>query len=217
MTADKIIPIVEGYGEERAVPCLIRRWLRYRRWDRYFYVPDSAINAKGCGKLKARYDKMRHLGIEHYVEAALRNDPQAVIVVLDADKECFNRRPTDRLGPSLLARARNAAPDDLPMAVVVANREYEAWFLANFQSIKAGGGFPAQAQYPLTDDPESHSGYKGLMADLLGCWYEETFHQLILTSQIGFGPGACLRSPSYGKLLRDLEMLTRKVRNNRAA
>jgi hypothetical protein len=137
-----------------------------------------------------------------------------VLVVLDADNECFNRSPADRLGPSLLARAQNVAPE-LPMAVVVANREYEAWFLANFQTIKAGGGFPAHAQYPVSDDPESHAGYKMLMADLLGCCYEETFHQLILTAHIGFGPGACLRSPSYGTLLKDLEMLTRKMRKNR--
>lgn len=215
MDANKIIPIVEGHGEERAVPCLIRRWLQHRGWDRYFKVPDSAINAKGCGKLKAAYDKMRHLGIEHYVEAALRDNPQAVLVVIDADTECMNRGPGNGLGPRLLARAQNVKPD-LPMAVVVANREYEAWFLANFQAIQIRGGFSAQARYPIHAHPESHAGCKGLMAKLMGCSYEETVHQLLLTDLMGFRPGACRRSPSYGKLMRDLEKLTREVRKNGA-
>jgi hypothetical protein len=208
---NKIIPIVEGHGEERAVPCLIRRWLRHRGWDRFFEIPDSAINAKGCGKLKAAYDRMRHIGIEHYVEAALRRNPQAVLVVLDADDECLKRGPRNGLGPSLLARARNVAPE-LPLAVVVANREYEAWFLANFQSIRARRGFSSQARYPSSDHPESHSGCKKLMAELMGCSYEETVHQLSLTGLLSFRPDACRRSPSYGKLLRELERLTREVR-----
>jgi len=211
--SSKIIPIVEGHGEERAVPCLIRRWLRHRGWDRYFNIPDLAINAKGCGKLKAAYDRRRHLGIEHYVEAALRNNPQAVLVVLDADDECVSRGPGNGLGPDLFTRARNVAPPELPVAVVVANREYEAWFLANFHTIKARGGFLAQAQYPAYNHPESHTGYKGLMANLIGCKYEETSHQLFLTKLMGFKQGACLRSPSYGKLMRDLERLTREMRN----
>lgn len=211
MNANKIIPIVEGHGEERAVPCLIRRWLRHRGWDRYFRVPDSAINAKGCGRLKAAYNRIRHLGIEHYVEAALRNNPQAVLVVLDADDECINRGRGKGFGPELLARAQIVAPD-LPMAVVVANREYEAWFLANFQAIQIRGGFPAQSRHPACAYPESHSGYKGLMTTLLGCSYEETVHQLLLTELMGFRPGACRRAPSYGKLIRDLERLTSEVR-----
>lgn len=99
----RIIPIVGGHGEERAVPCLIRRWLRHRRLHRHFDVPDLAINAKGCGKLKAAHDRMRHLGIEHYVEAALRNRPDAILVVLDADDECLNRGSSDGLGPRLQA------------------------------------------------------------------------------------------------------------------
>ncbi|OPY73255.1 MAG: hypothetical protein A4E62_00571 [Syntrophorhabdus sp. PtaU1.Bin002] len=215
MKANKIIPIVEGYGEEKAVPCIIRRWLRHRGWDRHFVVPDLAINAKGCGTLKATYDRTRHVGIEHYVEAALRDNPEAVLVVLDADNECLIREPGNSLGPSLLARAQSVAPE-LPMAVVVANREYEAWFLANFQTIKARGGFSAHAQYSTCDHPESHCGCKGLMAELMGCSYEETVHQLFLTKLIGFTRGACFRSPSYGKLMRDLERLTREIRKKGA-
>jgi hypothetical protein len=211
MGVRRIIPIVEGYGEERAVPCLIQRWLQHRRWHQFFEVPDTAINAKGCGRLKAAYDKVRHIGIEHYIIAALRNKPDAILVVLDADEECKNRGHGNGLGPELLARAKVVAPH-VPLAVVIANREYEAWFLANVNSFRARGLFSKHTAIPRDLDPESTRDCKGLIAELIGCRYEETVHQLELTCGLRFSPGAIGRSRSYGKLIRDLERLTREVR-----
>lgn len=207
MSVRRIIPIVEGYGEERAVPCLIRRWLQQRRLNQQFDVPDLAINAKGSGKLKAAYDRMRHIGIEHYVEAALRNRADAILVVLDADDECGNRATGNGLGPELLARAR-AAATHLPLAVVVANHEYEAWFLASLTSIRAAGLLPNHTRLPGTLLPESPRNCKGLISELMCCPYEETVHQLALTRGLTFSPRVKYRSPSYGKLLRDLERIT---------
>ena len=207
----RIIPIVEGHGEERAIPCLIRRWLQHRRWHHSFEVPDTAINAKGCGRLKGAYDKVRHIGIEHYIIAALRNKPDAILVVLDADEECIKRGPGNGLGPELFARAK-AVASHVPLAVVVANREYEAWFLANINSFKARGLFSKHTIIPRDLDPESTRDCKGLIAGLIGCRYEESVHQLELTSGLKFSPGAIGRSISYGKLLRDLERLTCEAR-----
>jgi hypothetical protein len=211
MTVRRIIPIVEGHGEEKAVPCLVRRWLRHRGLDRFFDVPDFAINAKGCGKLRADYDERRHLGIEHYIRAALRGRPDAIIVILDADDECMNRGPRNGLGPELLARAREEV-SHLPLAVVVANREYEAWFLASLTSIRAVGLLPAAARIRGDLDPEAPRDCKGLIARLMGCKYEETVHQLELTGGLTFSPRVKYRSPSYGKLLKDLERLTCEAR-----
>jgi hypothetical protein len=208
-----IVPIVEGHGEERAVPCLIRRWLQYRCWHQYFDVPDRAINAKGCGNLKAAYNKERHIGIEHYIKAALKCHPDAILVILDADDECLNREPGNELGPELLARAK-AVAGHLPLAVVVANREYEAWFLANIASIRAAGLFPNRVNLQGDLVPESPRDCKGIIAKLMGCPYEETVHQLKLTSRLTFSSGIQYRSPSYGKLLRDLERLTCEVRGH---
>lgn len=208
----RIIPIVEGHGEERAVPHLIKRWLRHRRFHLFFDVADSAINAKGSGKLKATYDRHRHLGVEHYVSAALRGRPDAIIIILDADDECRNRGPGNGLGPELLARARKVAPH-VPLAVVAANPEFEAWFLASIDSIRVAGLLPERSKKVSTvTTPESHGGCKKLIADLLCHPYEETVHQLELSRALSFSPRVRYRSPSYGKLLRDLERLTREVR-----
>jgi len=207
----RIMPIIEGHGEEKAVPCLIRRWLRHRQWHKFFDVPDTAINAKGCGKLKAAYNRKRHLGIEHYIETALRNKADAILVVLDADDECVNRGPNNGLGPELLTRAQNVA-SHVPLAVVVANREYEAWFLASLTSFRAMGLLRRKVRLPGRIVPESQRDCKGLIANLMGCKYEEKVHQLALTCGLTFSPRTKYRSPSYGKLLRDLERLTRQAR-----
>lgn len=207
----KIIPVVEGFGEERAVPCLIRLWLEHRNFQRYFEVPDLAINAKGCGKLKAAYDIERHLGIEHYIKAALRNQPDAILVVLDSDGGCSNRAQGDGLGPQLLARAK-AIANNVPLAVVVANCEYEAWFLANFRSFRDRGIFLRHKRIVDELSPESHVGCKGIVAEFIGEIYEETTHQLELTRRLRFSPASTRRSPSYGKLIRDLDRLTKESR-----
>lgn len=216
MKKQVIVPIVEGYGEERAVPLLVRRWLERRRFHRHFDVLDVAINAKGSGKLKAAYDRARHLGIEHYVEAALRNDPDAILVVLDADDECLERPREDGLGPALLARAR-AVAEHVPLAVVVANREYEAWFLASLTCLRGAGLLPEATRLPGTLVPEAPRSCKGLIEELMGGRYEERVHQYRLTRGITFSPRAAYRSPSFGKLVRDLERLTRDARRRRAA
>jgi len=213
MIRRKIVPIVEGHGEERAVPCLLQRWLRHREIQKYFEIPDLAINAKSCGRLKAAYDKGRHIGIEHYIIAALRNKPDAILIVLDADDECLNRGHGNGLGPELLLRAKAVAPH-VPLAVVIANREYEAWFLASLTSIRAKSLLPnnTRLQFNGPLNPESPRDCKGLIAKLMGCRYEETVHQLKLTKGLTFSPRAKYRSPSYGKLLRDLERITREAR-----
>jgi hypothetical protein len=212
----KIIPIVEGYGEEEAVPVLLARWLQHRGFHPFFEVPERAVNAKGCGKLKARYDRQRHLGIEHYVEAALRDGADAIVVILDADEECLSSNPDGALGPRLLARAR--AVTDLPLSVVVANREYEAWFLANLRTLRARGHFLPAEHLRDPHQPEVPGDCKGLTARLMGVpRYEERVHQKQLTASIGFRPGVARRAPSFGKLLRDLERITRETRQRSAA
>ena len=177
-------------------------------------VPDLAINAKGSGRLKADYDRMRHIGIEHYVSAALGYRPDAIVVVLDADDECLARGSGNGLGPELLGRAR-AVANNTPLAVVVANREYEAWFLASLTSIRTEGLLPKHTRLPNPLAPERPRDCKGLIAQLLDCPYEETVHQLALTRGVTFSPRAKFRSPSYGKLLRDLERLVKAARRSR--
>ena len=45
----RILAIVEGHGEVRAVPALLRRWFQHRRF-RNFETPSLAIRAPGVGR-----------------------------------------------------------------------------------------------------------------------------------------------------------------------
>jgi len=85
-----ILAIVEGHGEQKAVPLLLRRWFQHRRF-RNFETRDLAIR------------------IEYYVEMAARERPDGILVVLDADDECQERAKDRRrlgLGPELLQQKR---------------------------------------------------------------------------------------------------------------
>jgi hypothetical protein len=215
MTKQLIVPIVEGFGEEKAVPILVRHWLEHRHFDRCFDVPDCAVNAKGCGKLKAPHDPKRHLGIEHYVASALRGEPDAILIILDADKECLHRSREHALGPELLERARRAA-GPVPVAVVVANRTYEAWLLAGRSALARCSLVLDSTQVRDLEDPERRAGAKSVMGTFIGETYSPPVHQHELTHAMSFSPGSQARAPSLGKLLRELDRLTREARQRRS-
>ncbi|MGC8638858.1 MAG: hypothetical protein ACP5XB_03140 [Isosphaeraceae bacterium] len=134
-----IVPIVEGHGEVRAVPILLRRWLRHRNFHRYLDVHlDGPVRASGKGALKVPHNADEELGIEHYVEIALPRRPDAIIVILDIDDDA-----PEILGPQLLRRARANVPVDFPLCVVLARREYEAGFLSTFPCSRFRAGLEA--------------------------------------------------------------------------
>jgi len=208
----RLVTIVEGHGEVRAVPVLAFRWLRQRGLDGEFFVEDLAVNTKGCGRMKAPHDPLTHHGIEHYVRQALRARPAAILAILDADDECLRRPPGQKLGPELLSRAR-AVAGGVPVGVVVAHREFEAWFLADLEALRQAGAVPQTADAKLAADPEARAGCKGVMGRLLGESYEPTIHQPELARALAFSPEARAASPSYDKLVRELERLTAEARS----
>jgi len=216
MSEGPIVPIVEGHGEVGAVPVLLRRWLAHRGFGRQFDVPSRAIRACGAGALKAPFDPRRHVGVEHYMRWALAARPAGVLILLDVDDECRQRTPENPLGPELLERARDVA-GKVPVSVVVANREYEAWFLASLSRLRHEGHFIAGARLEDPLEPEQPRDCKGRIAALLGRRYEETVDQAELTGSLSFSPGTRRRSPSFDKLLRELEDLARMARQRRRA
>jgi hypothetical protein len=213
----KILAIVEGHGEQTSVPALLRRWFQHRRF-REFETPEDAIRASGSGALKCPHDADDELGIEHYVELAAAHRPDGILVMLDADDECLERaRNPSRLGlgPELLRRARAVAPH-IPIEVVVANREYEVWFLAALDGLRRAELIPrgSRLSTPLSEI-ETLRDCKKRMTQLLGRPYEPRVDQSTFTEALPFTPAMARRSRSYRKLLKALEQLTRAARRNR--
>jgi hypothetical protein len=176
------------------------------------------VRAAGKGALKVAHDANDELGVEHYLEIALLRSPDAIVVILDADEDA-----PETLGPSLLARARSVVPGNFPIAVVVAKREYEAWFLAAFPSARFRDELMgleytlARQSLPPRTDVEAIADCKSYVAHLIGVKkYEPTIHQPALTEILPFTSAMTHRSPSFGRLLTELTALMGQVRRRRS-
>jgi hypothetical protein len=195
MTPVRSAAIVEGHGEVAAVPVLLRRLVELLSTDSFadvvappFRVSRSSITKPGQ--------------IERYVELAARSAGAdgAVVVLLDADDDC-----PARLGPELLGRARAARPG-YSISVVLAEREYESWFLAAADSLDGCPGFDPDLTAP--DDAERLRDAKGWLSRNRtdGLSYSPTADQAALTALVDL---AAARQPSasFDKLCRDIERL----------
>lgn len=147
----RIISIVEGEGEsgQHAVPILIRRvaesiglyvdsyktvLTKRDTFPRFSYVREQAMRA-------ARIDAGSDGGI---------------LVVLDSDGEPPRLNRNHRSSPCILGREllEDLRPlaAGLPVAVVMAEREFEAWFLAAARSLIGDGGLIAGVSPPEHPD-----------------------------------------------------------------
>ena len=149
-----IASIVEGDGEVAALPVLLRRM---RAW----LSPEVGIELSR--PIKVRRDRFLNRDEDfrkHVLLAAAKcGDNGWILVLLDADDAC----PAD-LGPQILQRVCAIVPHRR-ISVVLANREYEAWFLAAAKSLHGQRGFAFDADYPPDFDPERPRDAKGWLGE----------------------------------------------------
>ena len=198
----KIVPIVEGEGDIRAVPVLLRRVL-HESLQQYAWGVTSPKKAHGLPTL--------HRRLENYLRyAAIEKDAQAILILLDLDDGC------PAVEAQQLADDIRALSSKLPVAIVLAHREYEAWFLASVDTIVQQGGqkyrfSSAFLQNPTPpSDVESIRDAKGWISRQMipGHRYKETLHQPSMTTLIDFDL-AIQRSRSFRRLLHAVEFLVR--------
>lgn len=132
--------------------------------------------------------------------------PGGVLVLVDADDDC-----PALLGPQLVSFAHRARPD-IPISVVVANREYEAWFLASAESLRGHRGLAADLSPPA--DPEAVSGAKEWLRDRMSraAPYQPTLHQASFSDAMDLA--LARRASSFDKLWRDIERLVGVLRRD---
>jgi hypothetical protein len=179
-----VLPIVEGHAETESVPVLLRR-----------------LGIPCVRPFRVKRNKVVKPGeLERAITLATmdRTGASAVLVLLDADDDC-----PAALAPELLQRARAVSP--VPVSVVFAMREFEAWFLGGIQSLRGHRGIGDDASYDA--DPEQPRGAKERLETLMpGRSYLDTDDQPALTAVLDIEE-ARVRCPSLDKLLRDLEAL----------
>lgn len=196
MTQRKITAVVEGQGELAAVPVLLRRIAAK-------VVPDEWVEFPRPHRI-SRGSLVAPGGVERAIATiAEQGGPQdSVLVLLDADDDC----PVD-LAARLRARIRTAR-SDRGSSVVVANREFEAWFLAAAPSLRGRRGLARDLKVPA--DPEAPRDCKGWLSRhrVDGRSYRPAADQAALAAEFDLDL-ARYNSPSFSKLWRDMERLLR--------
>jgi hypothetical protein len=194
----RVAVIVEGDGEVGAVPVLLRRFAEMVGWP-------GMLEVKKPFRVPA--SKLRQPGeLERLVELAGRKlgGSGGILVLLDADDEC-----PARLGPELLGRVRQSR-SDLPTGLVLANHEFEAWFLGAAESLAGKRGLPSDLKsHP---DPEAIRGCKEWLCGRMprGRAYNEVEDQAALTAVFDL-EAARINCPSFDKCHRELTSLLRAI------
>jgi hypothetical protein len=185
--------LVEGKGEVAAVPVLLRRIAER---------VDPTMSLQIVPARVPRNQIVQANVLESWVQRAAVTGPgqRAVLVLIDSDDDC-----PAQLGPALLQRATQARSDISP-GVVLAKREFEAWFLAAAESVQGQRNLPTPLQAP--PDPENIRGAKEWLSRHMpaGRKYSATSDQPALTAIFDMDL-ARQRSDSFDKCYRDIERL----------
>jgi hypothetical protein len=187
----KIGVIVEGHGEEAALPILVKRLAGWIAPDLHVEVIRPFRLSRGSFAKQEEFAR----AVEFVARKAGPGGP--ILIVLDSDDD-----PACQLGPALLAQARRTR-GDRDTAAVLAVREYEAWFLAGARSLAGKRGLPADLQPP--PDPEQGRSPKAWVGAQMPSGYSETLDQPALTAELDLA--AARSAPSFDKLVRDVARL----------
>jgi hypothetical protein len=200
MNPVKIAAIVEGHGECEAVPNLIRR-IALEIDPGFVPIIQPPLRVPAAKLLKTGE-------VERTIDLAGRKlqGQGGIIVLVDCDWK--NGCPA-RDGPELLRRAKTAR-SDIPIKVILAKMEFEAWFLASAESLRGKRNLPPDLESPA--DPENIRGAKGwLTARMSGNrGYSETIDQPALTMEFDMSAARC--ADSFDKCYRDIRDLLARLR-----
>ena len=182
-----VVAIVEGDGEVSALPVLLRRINEWQTPQTYVEI-STPIRVRRDRFLNRDEEFNRHL---KFASRKCGEDGW-VLVLLDADDDC----PAE-LGQQILERA-NACVPNTRVSVVLANREYEAWFIAAAESLDGHRGFVFNPdRHTDAEVPRNAKGWVG--ACMQGGTYRETTDQPALSARLNLQL-AYDRSRSFRKL-----------------
>ncbi len=209
-----IVSIVEGEGEETSVPILIRRIAL----EIGVYDVRTARPIRTARDVFPRVTSERELRVRQ-ARIEVRRDG-GILVVLDSDGEppCIDRSHRSSpcvLGADLLADVVPMAAG-LPIAVVMAEREYEAWFAAAAPSLVGPKGLVDGVASP--DFPDQIQDAKGWLSDRMrdAPRYRPTTDQARFTERFHLAM-ARERSPSFARAYEEIARLVQAVTHRPAS
>lgn len=194
----RISCIVEGHSEDKAVPRLIHRvaenYYSASHYSELVIVTPPPIRVH-------RNQVVKDGELERKVELAARKIKGygGILIILDSDDEC-----PAQLGPKLLHRASQIRRN-LPIAVVLAKQEFEAWFLAAAESLRGQRGLKNNIHPPT--NPETIRNAKRWLSNRMenNKKYRETLDQPELVKL--FDIEQARQADSFDKCYRDIVRL----------
>jgi hypothetical protein len=188
-----VCSIVEGHGEVAAVPFLLRR-------IRDYVKPDLQVNILHPIRVP-RHKILKQGELERAIELAMRQSrpPRVLFILLDSDDD-----PPCIFGPDLMARARKAR-SDVVFGVVLANREFESWFLSALESLQGRCGL-AENLPSLTNSETKRDAKGELSKHMKDRIYSPVPDQAKLTAIFDMQL-ARRNSDSFDKCWREIERL----------
>ncbi len=182
--------VVEGHGEVKAMPILVRRIVECFCPGFGLDLPEPFLLKRGLMTKDAELTRAVDL-------MARKVGPgEPVLIVLDADTDLGCKLAPDLL--SIASKARN----DRAVGVVAATREYEAWLIAGLAPLS--GCLGVVADLPQVDDAEALPNPKAWLKRHMST-YSETVDQAKLTA--AFDLSLARRTYSFDKLERELVRL----------
>jgi Domain of unknown function (DUF4276) len=194
----KVSAIVEGDGEVHALPILLRRIAQWRTPECPVQILPP-IRVPRMSLVNRPQEFSRHLQLA----ASKCGESGWILVLLDADDDC-----PKTLGEQLRERAQQVVPHR-QVAVVLANREYEAWFIAAAASLDGHRGLRISPEDAEADaeHPRNAKGWLALRKpDRSG--YHPVTDQPALSARMDLQM-AFDRSRSFRKLCSDWTTKTR--------
>ncbi len=182
--------VVEGHGEVQALPVLLRRIARKVAPEAHVILAKPVRVPKGK-LLRDEKELLRAARLAERKAAAAASDRTfqdipatvGILVLVDADQDC----PAE-VGPVWRKRLEERFPDH-PVAVVLAKREFESWFVAGASSL-----FSELQELDLPADPEALPGANAWDAT----WRRATGRRSI---RLGLRPNLTWRRPGSVRLL----------------
>lgn len=179
--------IVEGHGEVEALPIVLRSILNQAGAFNVRVLPPhrssrNRVVAKGPAEGADLQRLVRFQGNRVGFGGL-------VVVLIDADDDDPDSVTSVLSGASAVTTA-----SVLP---VVATREYEAWFLAAIEQLRAHPDVEDHAEFP--GDPEAPRDAKGEIGRRMNTAYKEVLHQPAFSQFVGLSPSE--RSPRFRLLV----------------
>lgn len=188
----KVVPIVEGHGEQEAVPVLLRRIINDRNYNNI--IIDKAWRIPSGQYFNRDQFRRRICGV---YEDRL---PDWLLAVYDLEDEC----------PSVYTDLKNLARDVIPCSFeqVFAIREFETWFISVKESLRGVHGIRNEAVTP--NNYLQIRNAKGVLTDNMdgSARYIETIHQAKFSAVFDY-VSAAPRCPSLQRLLTVIDTIAR--------